>query len=65
MHRWRHVSGIANGGEDLVTGQVVRLLNSLHAVPAPIAPSTVATSMRVPARQGLPNRTLGSIVIPG
>src|SRR5437870_3606208 len=33
--------------------------------PAPTAPTTVATSTRVPAMQGLPNRTSGSIVIPG
>src|SRR6266480_4869617 len=31
--------------------------------PAPTAPTTVATSTRVPVMQGLPNRTSGSMVI--
>ncbi len=69
LDRWwqvsGHVSRVANGGKDLVRVRSYASSTASTLSPEPIAPTTVATSMRVPARQGLPNRTLGSIVIPG
>ncbi len=64
-HVRRDVGGIRQGGANLFDRQLVLADHGSTLSPAAINPTTVATSIRVPAMQGLPKRTSGFLEIPG
>jgi len=57
--------GVSQRGQHLRMRQALVLLDRLEASPAASAPTTVATSTRVPVRQALPWRIPRCIETPG
>ena len=60
-----NVRDVGEGGAHLIDAERYSVATMSADSPAASAPTMVATSMRVPVRQGFPNRTSGSIEMPG